>query len=480
MTAPYLSKLEHYIDGQWVQPSSGKTSDVFNPATNDVIGKLGQANKADMDKALAAAAKGFQVWRKTSAFERGKILKKAADLLRSRVDHIAAILTAEQGKVLAEAKVELNGSADIIEWFAEEGRRAYGRIIPSRQDGVRNMVIMEPVGVVAGFSPWNFPVSQAARKIGGALAAGCSIIVKCPEETPGSPIEFVRCFHDAGVPPGVINLLYGVPAEISGYLIPHPLIRKISFTGSVPVGKQLNSLAALHMKRATMELGGHAPVLIFDDVETDQVAALLHGMKTRNAGQVCVSPTRFFVHEKAYDKFVGKFTDLMKNTKVGPGMDATTKMGPLANPRRITAMESLVGDALEKGAKAATGGKRIGNQGNFFEPTVLTDIPKTARILTEEPFGPVALMMRFKDTDAMLTEANSLPFGLASYAFTKDGRTAAKVADALDAGMVSINHFGIALPETPFGGVKDSGFGHEGGTEGLNAYLAAKFVSHLG
>ena len=476
----YLDKLEHYIDGQWVAASSGKGSDVVNPATNQPIAKLSHASKADLDKALRAAEKGFATWRRVSAYERGKILKKAADLLRSRVDEIARHLTLEQGKVVAEAKVELMGSADIIEWFAEEGRRAYGRIIPARADGVRNMVIMEPVGIVAGFSPWNFPVSQAARKIGGALAAGCSIIIKCPEETPASPIGFVKCFHDAGVPPGVINLVYGVPAEISEYLIPHPSIRKISFTGSVPVGKKLNALAALHMKRATMELGGHAPVLIFDDVETDQVATLLHGMKTRNAGQVCVSPTRFFVHEKAYDKFVGKFTDLMKGTKVGEGLDATTKMGPLANPRRVNAMETLVGDALEKGAKAATGGKRIGNAGNFFEPTVLTDVPKSARIMTEEPFGPVAVMMRFKDTDAMLTEANSLPFGLASYAFTKDGKTAAKVADALESGMVSINHFGIALPETPFGGVKDSGFGHEGGIEGLNAYLSAKFVSHLG
>lgn len=478
MSAQYLGKLQHYIDGNWVEASSGNSSDVMNPATNIAVGKLSHASKADLDKALAAADKGFKVWRKTSAYERGKILKKAADLLRSRVDEIAAHLTMEQGKVVGEAKVELMGSADIIEWFAEEGRRAYGRIIPARADGVRNMVIMEPVGIVAGFSPWNFPVSQAARKIGGALAAGCSIIIKCPEETPASPIGFVKCFHDAGVPPGVINLVYGVPAEISEYLIPNPLIRKISFTGSVPVGKKLNALAALHMKRATMELGGHAPVLVFDDVETDQVATLLHGMKTRNAGQVCVSPTRFFVHEKAYDKFVGKFTDLMKNTTVGEGLDPKSKMGPLANPRRVNAMEQLVGDALEKGAKAATGGKRIGNQGNFFEPTVLTDVPKNARIMTEEPFGPVAVMMRFKDTDAMLTEANSLPFGLASYAFTKDARTATKVADALDAGMVSINHFGIALPETPFGGIKDSGLGYkEGVQEAIKSFTNVKTFS---
>jgi succinate-semialdehyde dehydrogenase / glutarate-semialdehyde dehydrogenase len=476
----YAATLDHYIDGKWVQPTSGKSQDVVNPSTNAVIGKLGHASKADLDAALKAAEKGFATWRKVSAFERGKILKKVADLMRTRADEIAKVLTMEQGKVLAEAKVEVLGSADIIEWFAEEGRRAYGRIIPARADGVRNMVLMEPVGVVAGFSPWNFPVSQAARKIGGALAAGCSIIVKCPEETPASPIGFIKCFHDAGVPPGVVNLVYGVPAEISEYLIPSPIIRKISFTGSVPVGKHLNSLAALHMKRATMELGGHAPALVFDDCETDAVAGLLAGMKFRNAGQVCVSPTRFFVHDKVYDKFVGKFTDLAKGIKVGDGMDATSKMGPLANPRRISAMQSIIQDAQEKGAKTQTGGKRIGNQGNFFEPTVLTDVPANARIMTEEPFGPVAVMIRFKDTDKMLTEANSLPFGLASYAFTKNGNLAAKVADALESGMVSINHFGIALPETPFGGIKDSGFGHEGGIEGLNAYMSAKFVSYMG
>ena len=476
----YAASLDHYIDGKWAPPTSGKSQDVMNPSTNAVLGKLGHASKADLDRALAAAAKGLAVWRKVSAFERGKILKKVADLMRARVDDIATVLTLEQGKLLAEAKVEVLGSADIIEWFAEEGRRAYGRIIPARADGVRNMVIMEPVGVVAGFSPWNFPVSQAARKIGGALAAGCSIIVKCPEETPASPIGFIKCFHDAGVPPGVVNLVYGVPAEISEYLIPSPIIRKISFTGSVPVGKHLNSLAALHMKRATMELGGHAPVLVFDDVDSDHVASTLAAMKFRNAGQVCVSPTRFFVHDKVYDKFVGKFTDLAKGIKVGDGLAADSKMGPLANPRRIAAMESIIQDAQEKGAKVQTGGKRIGNQGNFFEPTVLTDVPANARIMTEEPFGPVAVMLRFKDTDKMLVEANSLPFGLASYAFTHNGKTAAKVSDALDSGMVSINHFGIALPETPFGGIKDSGFGHEGGIEGLQAYMSAKFVSYMG
>ena len=472
--------LSLYIDGKFTSGDSGVTSDVLNPSKDSVLGKLPHAKKPELDAALAAAEKGFQVWKKVSAYERSKILRKAADLLRERTDAIAKVLTLEQGKVLIEAKLEIQGAVDIIEWFAEEGRRAYGRIIPARADGVRNMMIMEPIGPVAGFAPWNFPVTQATRMIAAALAAGCSIIIKCPEETPGSPIGLVRCFHDAGVPPGVINLVYGVPAEISEYLIPSPTIRKISFTGSVPVGKHLNALAGSHMKRATMELGGHSPVMVFDDADTEQVATLMAAMKYRNAGQVCISPTRFFVHDKVYDAFVSKFTDIAKRTKVGDGLEPDSKMGPLANPRRVNAMEAFMQDAQEKGAKVATGGKRIGNQGNFFEPTVLTDIPENARVLNEEPFGPLALMLRFNDTDEMLERANKLPFGLASYAFTRSGKTAAKIADSIDAGMLTINHHGLALPELPFGGIKDSGFGYEGGAEGLAVYMTGKFVSYLG
>ena len=474
------TSLEHYIDGNWVKASGAKTQEVMNPATSKPIGELAHASKGDLDKALAAADKGFKTWRKVSAYERGKVLRKAADLVRTRADEIAKVLTQEQGKVFMEAKLEVQSAGDILDWYAGEGQRAYGRIIPARADGVRNMVIMEPIGPIAAFTPWNFPVTQAVRKIAAALAAGCSIIIKCPEETPGSPIGLVKALHDAGVPPGVLNLVYGVPAEISEYLIPHPIIRKISFTGSVPVGKHLNALAASHMKRATMELGGHAPVLVFDDADVEGAAKLMGAFKYRNAGQVCVSPTRFFVHDKVYDNFVGKFIDIAKKTKVGDGMEADTRMGPLANPRRINAIEAFVADAQDKGAKVEAGGNRIGNQGNFFEPTVLTDVPENARIMTEEPFGPVAVMLRFKETDDVLDRANKLPFGLASYAFTKDAKVATKVADALESGMVTINHFGIALPETPFGGVKDSGFGHEGGSEGLQVYLQSKFVSHLG
>jgi len=474
------TSLEHYIDGNWVKASGAKTQEVMNPATSKSIGELRHASRGDLDKALAAADKGFKTWRKVSAYERGKILHRAADLVRARAEEIAKVLTQEQGKVLMEAKLEVLSAGDILDWYAGEGQRAYGRIIPARADGVRNMVIMEPIGPVAAFTPWNFPVTQAVRKIAAALAAGCSIIIKCPEETPGSPIGLVKALHDAGLPPGVLNLVYGVPAEISEYLIPHPTIRKVSFTGSVPVGKHLNALAASHMKRATMELGGHAPVLVFDDADVEGAAKLMGAFKYRNAGQVCVSPTRFFVHDKVYDNFVDTFIDIANKTKVGDGLDPDSRMGPLANPRRINAIEAFVADAQDKGAKLEAGGKRIGNQGNFFEPTVLSDVPENARIMSEEPFGPLAVMLRFKETDDVLQRANKLPFGLASYAFTKDAKVATKVADALESGMVTSNHFGIALPETPFGGVKDSGFGHEGGSEGLQVYLQSKFVSHLG
>jgi len=472
--------LNLYIDGEFTKGNSGVGEDVLNPASDAVLAHLPHAKKQEMDLALAAAERAFKDWKKTPVVERSKILRKAAELMRERVDQISEILTLEQGKVRAEAKIEVMACAEVIEWFAEEGRRAYGRIIPPRADGVRQMVLMEPVGVVAGFCPWNFPIMQAVRKIAGSLAAGCTIVCKCPEETPGSPIEMVKCFHDAGLPKGCLHMLYGTPAELSEYMIPHPTVRKVSFTGSVPVGKHLAAIAGQHMKRITMELGGHSPMMIFDDVDAEHVANVTSALKWRNAGQVCISPTRFLVHEKVYDQFVSKFTDLAKNKKVGDGLDPDSEMGPLANPRRIDAMEQLVADAQEQGGKVTTGGSRIGNQGNFFEPTVLEDVPQSARIMNEEPFGPVAVMVRFKDEDAMLEEANRLPFGLASYAFTHDAKRVSKIADGIEAGMLSVNHHGIALPETPFGGVKDSGFGHEGGIEGLQAYMQAKMVSHLG
>jgi succinate-semialdehyde dehydrogenase/glutarate-semialdehyde dehydrogenase len=404
-------------------------------------------------------------------------MRKAADLLRERADQVARIITQEQGKVLAEARAETLTTADIIDWMAEEGRRAYGRIVPGRTKNVRQLVIQEPVGVVAAFTPWNFPILTPVRKIAAALAAGCSVIIKASEETPGGCVEAVRCFVDAGVPKGVLNLVYGVPANVSEHLIGSDIVRKISFTGSVPVGKHLAGLAAKGMKRATMELGGHSPVVVFSDADPEKTADTIAAFKYRNAGQVCISPTRFYVQEAVYDRFLKRFTDYAKNLKLGDGLDKDTSMGPLANPRRLDAMEAIVNDAKTRGGKIVTGGKRHGNQGFFFEPTVITDIPDDSKIMTEEPFGPVAPIVAFKTFDEVVERANSLPFGLAAYAFTTSTQTATMIGDAIQSGMVGVNSTAISTPETPFGGVKESCYGHEGGIEGLEAYTNKKFVS---
>jgi succinate-semialdehyde dehydrogenase/glutarate-semialdehyde dehydrogenase len=386
----------------------------------------------------------------------------------------------ELGKPLAEAKGEIGVGADVIDWFAEEGRRAYGRVIPARADGIYQLVIKEPVGPVAAFTPWNFPINQAVRKISAAVATGCSVILKGPEETPGACAALVQAYVDAGLPAGVVNLVYGVPSEISEYLIPHPIIRKVTFTGSTAVGKHLAALAGAHMKRVTMELGGHAPAIVFEDADVDHAVKILSANKYRNAGQVCVSPTRFLVHEKIYGAFVDKFVAAAKSLKVGDGLDKDTRMGPLANARRVEAMERFVSDAVAKGAKIQTGGKRIGNKGFFFEPTVLTDVSMDAKIMNEEPFGPLAPIASFKEFDAVVEEANRLPYGLAAYAYTRSAKTAAAIGAAIETGMVSINHHGLALPEVPFGGVKDSGYGSEGGSEAIESYLNTKFITQAG
>ncbi|MCB5945098.1 NAD-dependent succinate-semialdehyde dehydrogenase [Acidocella sp. KAb 2-4] len=472
----YQDVLLH-IGGEWRAARGGRTLDVINPATEEVLGKLAHAGTDDLDEALDHAAKGFATWKAMTAYDRSKIMRKAADLIRERADAIARLMTMEQGKPVGEAKIEIMGSADVIDWFAEEGRRAYGRVIPNRVPGVYQLSLREPVGVVAGFTPWNFPMSQAVRKISAALAAGCSFILKGPEETPASCAELVRAYVDAGVPQGVVQLVFGVPAEISEYLIPHPVIRKISFTGSTVVGKHLAALAGKHMKRATMELGGHAPSIVFNDADLDQAATILAANKFRNAGQVCVAPTRFIVQEGVYEPFLEKFVAKCEALKVGNGLEAGTTMGPLANDRRVAAMEGLIADAVQKGGKVRTGGKRIGNKGYFFEPTVLTDLAPDSRVLNEEPFGPLALFLPFKTLDDAISEANRLEYGLAAYAYTRNTATATALGARIEAGMVGINHHGLALPETPFGGVKDSGYGSEGGAEGLEPYLVTKFVT---
>ncbi|WP_028225412.1 NAD-dependent succinate-semialdehyde dehydrogenase [Paraburkholderia ferrariae] len=469
------------IDGAWRAGTHAQRATVRDPATGAALGELSLAGEQDMALALAAAQRGFEVWRRTSPYERAKILGRAADLLRERAETIAQLITKEQGKPLAEARMEAGGAGDHVDWYAEEGRRAYGRLIPPRQRGARQIVQREPVGPVAAFSPWNFPVSQLVRKIAGALAAGCSIIAKGPEETPSSCIEMCRAFQDAGVPDGVLNLLFGVPAEVSSYLIASDVVRKVSFTGSVPVGRALGALAAQHLKRCTLELGGHAPFIVCDDADVAAAAALGTGLKFRNAGQVCASPTRFFVQSGVYEAFVDAFASHSARLVVGAGDAAGTQMGPLANARRVDAMAAFVADARECGASVRVGGERLGAAaGFFFQPTVLTDVPDHARVMRDEPFGPIAAVLRFDTLDEAIARANALPYGLASFAFTRSIATATRLADDLECGMVSINHFGLAAPETPFGGWKDSGYGSEGGSEGLDAYLQPKFVSQVG
>ncbi len=469
-----------HIDGTWRLGASARTIPVLNPATEAVIGAVAHADHADLDEALAAADKGFRIWRHVAPFDRAKLMRKAADLLRERVEAIAPLLVREQGKPLVEARMEVMSAADVTEWLAEEGRRTYGRVIPARAPGVYQLSLREPVGPVAAFTPWNNPVNQVVRKLAAALASGCSIIIKAPEETPAAPAALVRAFVDAGFPAGVINLVYGVPAEISEYLIPHPVIRKISFTGSTAVGKHLAALAGQHMKRATMELGGHAPAIVFDDADIAKAARTLSALKYRNAGQVCISPTRFLIQEKVYQAFVDQFIAEAKAIKVGYGLDDDVRMGPLANARRLAAVEALVEDAIAQGARLATGGRRIANAGYFFEPTVITGAPRTARAMNEEPFGPVALISPFSTFEEAVAEANRLPFGLAAYAFTGASKTATMLGDAIESGMVAINGAPLALPETPFSGVKDSGYGSEGGSEALEGYLSIKYVTHAG
>src|SRR3954469_23049845 len=471
------SDLALYIDGKWMNGAGRKGEDVINPATEKPLAHLPHASKADLDEALEAAKKGFALWRVTSAYDRAQIMRKAADLMGERHDAIAKIMVQEKGKVYAEARLVVMTPADIINWCPEEGRRSYGRIVPGRVKGTRQLVVSEPVGVVAAFTPWNFPVLTPARKVGGALAAGCSLILKASEETPGACVEMVRCFADAGVPAGVLNLVFGVPSEVSEHLLAKDAVPKISFTGSIPVGKHLAALAAKGMKRTTMELGGHSPVVVFGDAAPKNAADTIAAFKFRNAGQVCISPTRFYVQEDVYPRFLKRFTEYANGIKLGDGLEKGISMGPLANARRLDAMDSIVADAKSRGGKIQTGGKRRGNQGYFFQPTVITDVPDDSKIMTQEPFGPLAPIVTFKTFDEVVERANSLEFGLAAYAFTSSNATATAIGDALESGMVGVNSIAISTPETPFGGVKESGHGSEGGIEGLGAYLVTKFIS---
>jgi succinate-semialdehyde dehydrogenase / glutarate-semialdehyde dehydrogenase len=467
--------LQLYIGGAWRKAAEGQP--VLNPADESVIGRVPVASRSDLDAALAAAADGFRIWSKTSPAKRAEVMLRAARLMRERVEDIAYAITLEHGKAIAQARLEVVRGCEFFEWDAAEGQRTYGRVIPS-EPGIKYIVMHQPIGMVAAFSPWNFPMSQPARKIGGALAAGCSIILKAAEETPAGAIHIARAFHDAGLPPGVLNLVFGVPSEISEYLIPQDQTRMIAFTGSTVVGKRLTEMAARHMKPVLMELGGHAPVIVCDDVDPVATAITSAIRKARNSGQVCTSPTRFYVQKSLYDTFSKTFAEKARTVTVGNGFDDRTQMGPLANHRRIEALETLVADAKAKGARVLAGGERLGNRGYFFPLTVLADLPDDARAMREEPFGPLALINPVSSIDEAIEKANALPFGLAAYAFTHSARNADRLAEGIEAGNVSINTLEASVAETPFGGVKESGYGREGGAEGLSHYTVVKNISH--
>ncbi len=472
-------EITQYIDGEFVQGEGRHETDVLNPATNLPIGKLPHATIADLDRALSSAQRAFETWRNSSPMLRSQILRKVGELARERAQVIGRNITLDQGKPLAEAVGEVTVCSEHADWHAEECRRIYGRVIPARSSQVQQTVLREPIGVCVAFSPWNFPFNQAIRKVAAAIGAGCSVIVKGSSDTPSAVVAIAQLFHDAGLPPGVLSVVWGDSGMISDHLIRSPIVRKISFTGSTPVGQQLAALAGSLMKRCTMELGGHAPVIVCDDADIDTAVDQLVGYKFRNAGQVCVSPTRFFVQEGAYDHFVDRFVAKTQAIKVGDGLEAGSRMGPLAQRRRIAAMEGFVDDARQRGANILTGGQALPGEGNFYAPTVITDLPENARFLNEEPFGPMAGIVRFGNLEDALQRANRLPFGLASYAFTRSAKNAHAISRGLEAGMVSINHIGLALAETPFGGLKESGYGSEGGSETFDGYLTTKFISQL-
>lgn len=467
-----------YIAGEWTAAQSGATKQVFDPATEEEVGKIADASAEDLDRALAAAEAGFESWRQAGTWERAAKIRKVSELIRERVDTIAKIMSVETGKPLAEAIGETNAAADQFEWYSEETKRIYGQIIGSRTADSRLAVIYQPVGVVAAFSAWNFPALLPARKIAAALAAGCSVIIKPAGEAPGSCGAIVQACHDAGIPAGVVNFVTGNSSMIAKHLISSPVVRKVSVTGSVPVGKQILHLAADGVKKVSMELGGHGPVIVFDDADPEQAAAVCAATKFRNCGQVCISPTRFYVHEKSYEAFSAKFAEVAQSIKLGRGLDEGSQMGPMANARGLETIKTMVADAVDKGAEVLAGGKPPSefNRGYFYEPTVLGRVPDDAMVMTEEPFGPIAPLATFTEYDDVIRRANSLPFGLAGYVFTNDLGNATRASEDMEVGMVGVNEMLLATAEAPFGGIKESGMGREGGSLGIHDYLEPKYV----
>jgi succinate-semialdehyde dehydrogenase / glutarate-semialdehyde dehydrogenase len=465
------------IDGEWRKSSNGETAKIVNPATEEIEGEFSVAQDQDLDECAEVAARAFHEWRQVSALARGMILRKTATLMRERASHIAQFITRENGKTLQEAAAEVTWAADYFDWFAEEARRLYGRIVPARMPNVRQMVTHEPIGPVLALSPWNWPLMTATRKVAPALAAGCSVVLKPAEETPSAAVELAKILMESGLPRGVLNVVYGVPAHISSRLIRSRLIRKVSFTGSVAVGRILAAQAAAAPKRITLELGGHAPVIVFDDADVESTITKLLPFKFRTSGQVCSCPSRFFVQSGVYEQFVARFAEACKSLKVGNGLDSTSFMGPLTSGRRLAAVTRFVEDAKTSGAKVVVGGNRLGTVGHFFEPTVLRDVPLTAMMMQEEPFGPLVPVVPFKDYDEVVGLANSLELGLSAYAFTSSLSTAQRISDDIESGMVGVNTLAVSIPEAPFGGIKDSGYGQEGGKEGIESYLNTKFIA---
>ncbi|MEI7297370.1 NAD-dependent succinate-semialdehyde dehydrogenase [Paraburkholderia sp. SIMBA_009] len=478
MNAHY-DALYLFINGEWIAASERNTALVVNPATLQELGHVPLATAADLEQALQTAKRAFDVWRNTVPAERARILKDGANLIRERAAHIAELLTLEEGKPLAESRDEVLRAAEYFEWFAEEARRIDGRVVPSNRPGVQQLVKRQAIGPVAAFTPWNFPAITPARKLSAALAAGCSVIIKPGEESPATALALARALDDAGLPKGVLQVVFGVPDEVSKTLIASPIIRKVTFTGSVPIGRLLAARAAEGVKPITLELGGHGPVLVFKDADVERAAVEGAANRFRGTGQVCISSTRFLIQREVYDEFAEHFVAATQSLKVGDGMQPGTQVGPLANPRQIAKMEELIADAVARGAKLLAGGKRIEREGYFFEPTVLADVPMDARVMHEEPFGPIAVLMRFDQLEDGLAEANRLPYGLSAYAFTNNARTAIDVGDGLEAGMIGINQYRIVSTELPFGGLKESGIGSEGGTEGIGFYLTNKFISQI-
>lgn len=470
-------KYELYIDGEWCAGAGGGWIDVENPATEETCAVVARAEPSDLDRALTAAREGAKLWRGTSPWKRSEILAACAREIESRAERIAGLITLEQGKPLAEARLEVGRTVDAFAWCAAEAVRCYGRVLPQRESGLRQLTVKEPIGSVAAFTPWNFPAFLPARKISAALGAGCSIVIKPAEEAPGAAAVLVEACEAAGVPAGVLNLVFGDPAAVSDRLIRSPVTRKVTLTGSIPVGRSLSRLAGELLKPATMELGGHAPVVVFDDADVERAAEMTAGFKFRNAGQVCLGVSRIFVQKKVLDRFLARFVDCASEIRVGDGAEPGVTMGPLATARGLARMERIMGDAVGRGATTVLGGEGSLGKGHFWRPTVLTDVPEDALIMVEEPFGPIAPVLPFSDFDEALRRANSVDLGLAAYAFTGSLKTATAVADALEFGWLGINNFSPTVAEAPFGGFGDSGFGYEGGPEGFDAYCRTKSIS---